>query len=222
MRSLPLAAMLLLATGSLGAQEPARSFSERLGERLPSAEAVRVHASVESARALALPTEVLEHLALELIAKDAPAAVVAARVELRLELLGKARAAIRDARGGEAANGEIAAGAEAMRRGVSGSEIAELARAAPSGRSLAVPLLVMSELVDRGLPSDAALARVSARLLARAGDADLQRDVTGPRAVRPLPGGVVGVTRAGAADNLGLRRAPPPRGRPTQRTRGGG
>lgn len=222
MRSLPLAATLLLATGSLGAQELTRSFPDRLGEHLPPAEARRVHTSVESARALLLPADALEYLALELSAKGAPAVVVAARVELRLELLRTTRDLIRDARGSEAMADEIAAGAEAMQRGVSGNQIAELARGAPSGRSLAVPLLVMSELVDRGLPSDAALARVSARLLARAGDADLQREVTAPPAARPVPGRVAGVTRGGMVDNVGSRPAHPPRGRPPQRTRRGG
>ncbi len=222
MRSLWLAATLLLASGSLGAQEPTRSFVDRLGERLPTTEAGRVHASVESARARGLPADVLENMALELTAKGAPAGAVIARVERRLELLSNARAVIRDARGAEPASDEIAAGVEAMQRGVKGSEIAEVARSAATGRSLAVPLLVLSELLDRGLPSDAALERVRARLLARAADVDLQRELTGPRIVQPPAGRGVGVVRGGIADDRGSRPVSLPRGRQPQRTRRGG
>lgn len=55
-----------------------------------------------------------------------------------------------------------------------GHQVSQLARSAPSGRSLAVPLFVISSLVDRGLPSDEALRRVLARLEARASDAQLE------------------------------------------------
>jgi hypothetical protein len=53
--------------------------------------------------------------------------------------------------------------------------VSALAKSAPSGRSLAVPLFVIGGLIDRGLPSDDALKRVSERLQARASDADLER-----------------------------------------------
>jgi phage-related tail protein len=52
--------------------------------------------------------------------------------------------------------------------------VSALAKSAPSGRSLAVPLYVIGSLIDRGLPSDQALQKVQERLQARATDADLQ------------------------------------------------
>ena len=77
--------------------------------------------------------------------------------------------------GAKAGDDEVEAGAEALRQGVDGAAVSELAKEAPSGRSLAVPLYVIGGLVDRGLPSDDALARVLERLTARASDAEIQR-----------------------------------------------
>ncbi len=68
---------------------------------------------------------------------------------------------------------ETQAGAIAMRQGVDGSTVSQLASSAPSGRSLAVPLAVVGALVDRGLPADAALQAVQQRLQTRASDTEL-------------------------------------------------
>ena len=57
--------------------------------------------------------------------------------------------------------------------GVDGQAISELASSAPSGRSLAVPIAVITALMNRGLPSDAAIQAVHDRLAARAADRDL-------------------------------------------------
>ena len=62
-----------------------------------------------------------------------------------------------------------------MRKGVDDLSISLLARSAPSGRSLAVPLFVIGSLTDRGLSSSDAVQRVLARIDARASDADLER-----------------------------------------------
>jgi hypothetical protein len=59
--------------------------------------------------------------------------------------------------------------------GVDGAKVSELAKDAPSGRSLAVPLYVLGGLTDRGLPSDEALKRVKEQLEARVSDAELEK-----------------------------------------------
>jgi hypothetical protein len=82
---------------------------------------------------------------------------------------------LEDARGRKPDIDEVEAAADVSRKGVDGSAVSELAKSAPSGRSLAVPLFVIGSLVDRGLPSDAALQRVLDRLKAHASDADLQK-----------------------------------------------
>jgi hypothetical protein len=58
-------------------------------------------------------------------------------------------------------------------RGVDGSKVSDFAKTAPSGRSLAVPLYATGSLMDRGLKSDAALARVHTRLMQKATDRQL-------------------------------------------------
>jgi hypothetical protein len=92
--------------------------------------------------------------------------------ELRME---NVRDTLRSARGRKPAGDEIEAGAEAMRKGVDGGKVSALAKAAPSGRSLAVPLYVIGGLVDRGLPSADALERVEEKLKAHASDHDLEQ-----------------------------------------------
>ena len=89
--------------------------------------------------------------------------------------MGRAQDALQAA-GRAPAEGEVEAATAAMRMGVDGEAISELARSQPSGRTLAVPLLVMGGLAERGLPSDQALAAVRDRLSAGAGDAGLLSD----------------------------------------------
>jgi hypothetical protein len=79
----------------------------------------------------------------------------------------RARDVLSRARGTRPLHDEVEAGAEALRMGVDGARVGELAQSAPSGRSLVVPLYVIGSLVERGLPSDHALERVRERLKAR-------------------------------------------------------
>lgn len=85
-----------------------------------------------------------------------------------------ARAALASGRSARPAGDEIEAGAEAMRKGVDGASVSLLAKSAPSGRSLAVPLFVIGSLTDRGLTSDQAMQRVLQRLKDHASDTDLE------------------------------------------------
>jgi hypothetical protein len=116
----------------------------------------------------------------ELKAKGLPAALRddgLRRLESDLSL---AEQSLRAGRVGEPTKDEVTAAAEALHRGVSGADVSQLASSAPSGRSLAVPLLVISSLMDRGLPADEALARVASRLTARVTDRDLEIETPRP------------------------------------------
>ena len=202
---------------------------ERLAEVLPESVRDRVLAQIEAARSHELPEQAMANLALEGVAKGRGSEEVLAAVELLVADMGRAQEAIQAA-GREPADGEIEAATVAMRQGVDGASVSELARSGPSGRSLVVPLFVIGALTDRGLPSDDALAAVLDRLEARANDAELLRtfpNIAGGLANRPeLRGRELASTRAGfqvPASGGSVPVGPQQdRGRPDGTGRGGG
>jgi hypothetical protein len=166
-------AIAFSAQGSI-AQTPARDPSARLREVLPADVAERVLARIADARARQLPAEALENRALKFAAKGVDPTNIERSVNEQAARMETARAALVSGRKSTPAGDEIEAGAEAMRKGVDGASVTLLAKTAPSGRSLAVPLFVIGSLTDRGLNSADALQRVLARLKARASDTDLE------------------------------------------------
>jgi hypothetical protein len=171
-------ALLLLATAlavqSSSAQVPSRDPSTRLREVLPADVAQRVLARIADARARQLPAQALENRALKFAAKGVDPKDIERSVNEQAARMELARIALSSGRGSVPAGDEVEAGAEAMRKGVDAPSVSLLAKSAPSGRSLAVPLFVIGSLTDRGLPSEEALRRVLTRLQARASDADLE------------------------------------------------
>jgi hypothetical protein len=231
-------AILLAAPGSI-AQVPARDPSTRLREVLPADVAQRVLARIAQARARQLPAEALENRALKFAAKGVDPKNIERSVNEQAARMEIARAALAAGRGSAPAGDEIEAGAEAIRKGVDGAAVSSLAKNAPSGRSLAVPLFVIGVLTDRGLSSSAALQSVLARLQALASDSELEsmpgelppqaiagqanrptstgRDFgqthrpasAGRPATAGPPAGVPG--NAGSKSNPGQSRRPPPK-----------
>ncbi|MGI8618544.1 MAG: hypothetical protein ACR2L6_05570 [Gemmatimonadaceae bacterium] len=175
MKTLTLIAALLALAGPASAQSTPAELTARLREVLPAEIAEGVIATVSDARSRGLPARALEQRALMLARKGAEPGSIARSVADQSRAMGEAKAALARGRTGRPADGDVAAGAEAIRKGVDGAQVSELAKSAPSGRSLALPLFVIGNLVDRGLPSDAALARVLERMNARATDAELAR-----------------------------------------------
>jgi hypothetical protein len=152
---------------------PAQDPTARLLDVLPADVAERVLAKIAEARGRGLAAEALEQRALKFAARGVAPEAIERSVSEQAERQGSAVAALRRGRPANPSADEIDAGAEAMRQGVDGAQIAALAQSAPSGRSLAVPLAVLGELHDRGLPSDEALTRVRERLMVRASDREL-------------------------------------------------
>jgi hypothetical protein len=165
---------VLVAQGS-SAQVPARDPSARLREVLPADVAQRVLARIAQARARELPAAALENRALKFAAKGVDPSAIERSVNEQAQRMDHARSALASGRGSKPAGDEIEAGAEAMRKGIDGASVTLLAKKAPSGRSLAVPLFVIGTLTDRGLSSAQALQRVLDGMQARASDADLER-----------------------------------------------
>jgi len=169
MRLATLCSIFTLLPGLLvGQQNPV----DRLREVLPAEVSDRVIEIVTEATSRGLPGHALAERALEARAKGRNETEIPALVTAYAGDLETASLALRD--GGRTADGgEIQSAAAAMKMGVDGKTISELAKSAPSGRSLAVPIAAIAALMNRGLPSDAALQAVHARLLAKAADREL-------------------------------------------------
>lgn len=195
--------MLMLAVAGATAQTPAKDPSDRLRQVLPADVAERVIARIAEARSRELPAAALENRALQFASRGVSAADIERSVNAHADRMAVAKTNIERARG-KATAAEVDAGAEAIRMGVDGAKVSELAQSAPSGRSLAVPLLVVGSLTSRGLPSDEALQRVLARLEARATDAEIQR----------LPGEVQGKPAATGGELADTKKPAAATGRP--------
>ncbi|HET9635683.1 MAG TPA: hypothetical protein VFP26_07085 [Gemmatimonadaceae bacterium] len=176
---------VLFAASAVHAQTPSKDPSTRLREVLPTDVAQRVLARIADARARQLPAEALENRALKFAAKGVAPADIERSVSEQIDRMEAARTALVAGRREAPEADEIEAGAEVMRKGVDGQAVSALARSAPSGRSLAVPLFVIGSLTDRGVPAAQALQRVMTRLQQKASDADLETlpaDVSGASA----------------------------------------
>jgi hypothetical protein len=208
--ALLLLATVLAAQGS-SAQTPASDPSTRLREVLPVDVAQRVLARIADARARQLPAEALANRALKFAAKGVDPKDIERSVNEQAQRMENARSALASGRGMKPASDEIEAGAEAIRKGVDGASVTLLAKKAPSGRSLAVPLFVLGSLTDRGISSGQALERMLERLDARASDSELER----------MPGELPAQAAAGQANRppttgreFGRGHAPTSSGRP--------
>jgi hypothetical protein len=182
----------------------------------------QIIAIVSRATAQGLPGDAIARRALEAVAKGRTEIQARAAAASLASELDQARAALQAGRAGPSES-DIVAGALAIRQGVDGKAISEVARAAPSGRSLTVPIAVIGALVDRGLPADDALAAVLARLEARSDDrdlAELPREVGRlvAQGVRPSEVGLaLASQRAGRAVPRGPTTGVPRWGRPGER-----
>ena len=190
---------VLFAASAVHAQTPSKDPSTRLRQVLPADVAQRVLARIADARARQLPAEALENRALKFAAKGVAPADIERSVNEQVDRMEAARSALVAGKHEAPDADEIEAGAEVMRKGVDGQAVSALARSAPSGRSLAVPLFVIGSLTDRGVPAAQALQRVMTRLQQKASDADLET----------LPGDVPGASAEarGAGNNNGRGQA---------------
>jgi hypothetical protein len=206
---------------------PSYDPATRLRAVLPADVAERVLARIADAHARGLLAKALERTALRGAARAVAAQDIERAVGAQAERLEAARTALAEAKGRRPSGDEIEAAADAMRRGVDGGAVAELAKDAASGRSLAVPLYVLGSLVARGLSPDQALSAVADRLRSRASDeqiAQLPDQIAAQRAERSDETGrdLAGARRPGGGTPSGVpanagagarpRIPPPPAG----------
>jgi hypothetical protein len=151
-----------LAVPAMAAQGPP-SLATRLDRQTLAA----VRPLLDSARRDSVSVQALENKALEGVAKRiSPVRIVAAVRQLLAELR-DARILLRSAAPGMSlSEEEIVAAADAQRRGVPAAEVAKLRRHAPSTTELIVAYTVLGDLVQRGVPADAARAVIEQLLAA--------------------------------------------------------
>jgi hypothetical protein len=173
---------MCVAGGSLAAQTtegsktaPAHDPSARLWDVLPADVAKRVTDRIAAARARELPAQALENRALKFAARGVKPEEIERAIAEHATRLEQSKQALEAARAKRPSNDEVEAAAEAIRTGVDGSKISEIARNAPKDRPLAVAFSVLSALANSGVPVAEAVKRVDAAMTARASDAELEK-----------------------------------------------
>ena len=210
MRRFLVAATLFFA--SAASAQKAHDPSAQLRAVLPPKVAEHVLATIADARAHSLPAAALEQQALRLARNGAMPAYIEKSVDRRAKNMKEAKSAL-EKRGSKPTSDEVVAGAELMGKGVSGKQVSEWAKAAPSGRDLTVPMNVTASLMDRGLRSDAALARVHDRMVQRHTDRQLIADARGKSAEHrpPTANKAGGLSHRPVTPGPGTRPVTPPR-----------
>ena len=154
-------AALALAARAAPAQDP------RL-DRLDRETAAVVARLIDSARAAALPTDPLVGVALEGLSRRAAGGRIVQAVREYFHALRDAHGAL----GAASSAAEVVSGAGAVLSGVPPHTLRAL-RAARPRAPLTVPLVVLADLIVRGVPADTAAAAVVVATRAGLPDADL-------------------------------------------------
>lgn len=151
MRARIRAAALFLAIASFAGAQEARDIAADPLSRLDPATRYAVEMLLDSARLAGLPYGPLESTALEGLSKRASGRDIVAAVRRKFRALRDARTAL----GKSATADELTAAAGVLRVGVAQADLARLA-ATRGDKSLTVPLIVMADLITRGVPRDTA------------------------------------------------------------------
>ena len=210
MKRFLIAATLLCA--SVASAQKAKDPSDRLREVLPANVADHVLATIADARAHSLPAAALEQQALRLARGNTRPSDVEKSIDRSAQNMKKAKGALEKA-GRKPTNDEVVAGGALIGKGVDGAQVSAWAKEAPSGRDLTVPLNVTASLMNRGLKSDDALARVHERLMQKKTDRQLVAEANATADVnRPATANKAGgIAHRPASAAVNSRPVTPPR-----------
>ena len=178
MRAKLLFLALLMVPAASYAQDAQR---DRLREAFPAEAVTQIERILAEAEAAGVPSQPLVAKALEGAAKRVPAPLVVSALSAYAERLQQATALVGPERG-EAA---VVAAADAMRRGVPADAIGTMA--GQHEGDLAVPLVVLADLVEAGVPVEGAFNVVENALNRR----------QGPDEMLAIPGAVRRLVREG-------------------------
>ena len=143
--------LLLAAPAATSAQVAGGDPLARLEPRTRN----RVELLVDSARIYGLPPQPLVSKALEGLSKRADDRKILAEVTREFRFLRDAQVAL----GPQVSTSELTAAAGAIRLGITQAQLAQLARSR-TDKILTVPLVVLSDLISRGVPRDTASATI--------------------------------------------------------------
>jgi hypothetical protein len=129
----------------------------------------RIDAAMQAAARAEIPVSLIQSKVSEGRAKGIAEARIASAVEARLEALVRAHSALARGRAQAISAGELSIAADALQAGVHESAMVDVMTGAPAARR-AVATAVLTELVELGLASEVALARVQAAI-AQGGEA---------------------------------------------------
>ena len=149
---------------------PVWAADARLARRLDPATAEEISRVVAQSKAARLPTDPLIATALEGASRHAPASQILAAVHRQADEFERARVVL----GPRAGSAEIIAGASVLHAGVAPDTLARLCATRP-GRSLVIPMVVLADLVARGVPTLTATSTVEAAMRTGARDTELLR-----------------------------------------------
>lgn len=156
-------AALAIAVAPAAAQEPVQDVDprmERIRSEMPQDALERIEARIAMARGDGLPVEPLMDKAVEGLAKGVPGPRIAGAVDQLAQELGRARRLLTD--GVPPAATDVAAVADAMRRGVPEPAIQRVTRNAGPEEPVAMAVHTLGDLMDRGVPVEQALAVMDA------------------------------------------------------------
>ena len=168
------AALALLCAASLSAVAPLHaqagaSHDPRLAAHFSGDALARLESVLDSARAAELPTEALVQRALEGATRRLPPERVLAAVSALAGRMRTSRALL----GPKATEADLMASASALHAGIDQGTLSRLARSR-GGTGVALPLIVLVDIVERGVPQDTAKRVILALSDPRVGDADFQ------------------------------------------------
>jgi len=134
--------------------------SRRLEESLPAEYAAQVREIARESREAGVPPGLIARKAFEGVAKGHPPERIVPALDAYAGRLREATGLL----GADRRPGSIAAAAEALRRGVPPDAIRSMAGREREGRGLAVPLIVLSDLTEAGVPTENALEMVNSAM----------------------------------------------------------
>lgn len=141
-----------LASSALAQGGAAQDPLVRLGPYVRN----KIELLFDSARLIGVPTKLLQSKALEGISKGVDDRRILQAVRAEFGALRDAKAVL----GPRAQGDELSAAASALRVGLKPTELADLARVRRE-KQLTVPLVVLADLISRGVPRDTASSTIS-------------------------------------------------------------